>query len=81
MGSSPSLEVSRARRGISRHRGIRAATPLVWAVGRICWLLAAVPGRWLRLRSALASLGAVVAEHFALGAPPASLGRPLLARA
>jgi penicillin-binding protein 1A len=81
MGSSLPAEVSRAGRGFPRQRGIRAATPLLWALGRICWLLATVPGRWLRLRAALASLGAAVAEHYALGAPPLRLARPLLARA
>jgi penicillin-binding protein 1A len=81
MASSSPVEVSRARRGLPRHRGVRAATSLLWAFGQICWLLLTVPGRWLRLRSALASLGQVVAEHFALRAPPPSLSRPLLARA
>jgi penicillin-binding protein 1A len=81
MASSSPFEVSRARRGLPRHRGVRAATSLLWALGRICWLLMAVPGRWLRLRSALASLGQAVAEHFALRVPPLSLGRPLVARA
>ena len=70
MSSSSLAELGRAWRGVLGHRGIRAATSLVGAVGRLVWLLALVLGRWLRLRAALASLGAVTAAHFAGKAPP-----------
>ena len=80
MSSSSLAELGRAWRGVLGHRGIRAATSLVGAVGRLVWLLALVLGRWLRLRAALASLGAVTAAHFAGKAPPPTLARSLLAR-
>jgi len=80
MDSSPLAEAGRAWRGIPRHRGIRAATALLAALGRMAWLLAILPGRWLRLRVALASLGAATAERFERQALPAPLAFPLLTR-
>ncbi len=80
MIDSPLAELGRAWRGIPRHRGVRAATSLLAALGRIAWLLAVVVGRWLRLRAALAALGAVTAEHFTGKSPPPPLVRPLLNR-
>jgi penicillin-binding protein 1A len=80
MIDSPLVELSRAWRGMPRHRGIRAATPLARALLRTAWLLLAVLAGWLRLRAALAALGATTAEHFAAQPPPPQLLRPLLDR-
>jgi penicillin-binding protein 1A len=80
MIDSPLVEFSRAWRGMSRHRGIRAATLLARSVLRTAWLLLAVLAGWLRLRAALTALGATTAEHFAGQPPPRELLRPLLDR-
>jgi penicillin-binding protein 1A len=79
MGSSPAAELGRAWRGFLRHRGVRPATSLLATLGRMAWLLGTVPGRWLRLRAALAALGATAADHYADRAPPLLLVRWLLA--
>jgi penicillin-binding protein 1A len=80
MGSSSYAELSRAWRGVLRHRGVRAATALVGTLCRIAWLLLVVAARWRRLRAALAALGAATAAHFAGQSPPMRLARALLAR-
>jgi penicillin-binding protein 1A len=83
MRSSPPVDIGRAWRGIPRQRAVRAATPLVWTLARTARLLLAVPWRWLRLRAALAALGAAAAGHFSEAGrtPPLSLLRWLRARA